>query len=106
MQSSGSARLPPAMVSMRRIGLAVVVTFSLALGVPAASGAADYKPEFRLSLVISQDSAWGRAATRFADILRHRTQGRINITNYFDGQLFAGRRPSSRSYKRVEPTSP
>ena len=76
---------------MRRIGLAIVVTFCLALGVPAASGAADYKPEFRLSLVISQDSAWGRAATRFADILRYRTQGRINITNYFDGQLFAGR---------------
>jgi len=41
--------------------------------------------------VISRDSAWGRAAIRFADILRHRTQGRINITNYFDGQLFAGR---------------
>jgi len=76
---------------MRRIGLAIVVTFCLALGVPAASGAADYKPEFRLSLVISQDSAWGRAATRFADILRYRTQGRINIRNYFDGQLFAGR---------------
>jgi tripartite ATP-independent transporter DctP family solute receptor len=76
---------------MRRIGLAVVVSFSLTFYVHAASGAAEYKPELSLSLVISQDSAWGRAAIRFADILRHRTQGRINITNYFDGQLFAGR---------------
>jgi tripartite ATP-independent transporter DctP family solute receptor len=76
---------------MRRVVLAIVVTFSLVLGVLAASGAAEYKPEFTLSLVISQDSAWGRAAIRFADILRYRTQGRINIRNYFDGQLFAGR---------------
>jgi TRAP-type transport system periplasmic protein len=76
---------------MRRVVLAIVVTFSLIFGVLAASGAAEYKPEFTLSLVISQDSAWGRAAIRFADILRYRTQGRINIRNYFDGQLFAGR---------------
>jgi tripartite ATP-independent transporter DctP family solute receptor len=70
-----------------RVGLAVALAFGL-LAVP---GAADYKPEFKLSLVITRESAWGRAATRFADILRYRTQGRINITNYFDGQLFAGR---------------
>ena len=76
---------------MRRLVLAIVVTFSLIFDALAASGAAEYKPEFTLSLVISQDSAWGRAAIRFADILRYRTQGRINITNYFDGQLFAGR---------------
>jgi len=76
---------------MRRLVLAIVVTFSLIFDALAASGAAEYKPEFTLSLVISQDSAWGRAAIRFADILRYRTQGRINIRNYFDGQLFAGR---------------
>ena len=52
--------------------------------------AADYKPEFKMSLVVNQDNSWGQAAKRFADAVRYRTQGRIQIRNYFDGQLFAG----------------
>jgi tripartite ATP-independent transporter DctP family solute receptor len=51
---------------------------------------AEYKPEFKMSLVVSQETSWGRAAIRFADAVRYRTQGRIKITNYFDGRLFAG----------------
>jgi tripartite ATP-independent transporter DctP family solute receptor len=51
---------------------------------------ADYKPEFKMSLVVSQETSWGRAAIRFADAVKYRTQGRIKITNYFDGRLFAG----------------
>jgi len=61
------------------------------LSVLAWPAAAEYKPEFKLSLVITSDTAWGRAATRFADVLRYRTQGRINIKTYFEGQLFKGR---------------
>jgi tripartite ATP-independent transporter DctP family solute receptor len=63
----------------------------LILGLLASPVAADYKPEFKQSLVITRDTTWGRAAIRFADVLRNRTQGRINITNYFDGQLFKGK---------------
>jgi TRAP-type transport system periplasmic protein len=69
----------------------VAVIMLFVLGLLAGPAAADYKPEFTLSLVITQDSAWGRAAVRFADVVRHRTQGRINIRNYFDGQLFKGK---------------
>jgi tripartite ATP-independent transporter DctP family solute receptor len=60
-----------------------------ALGLSPASLSAEYKPEFKMSVVIAQDTAWGRAAKRFADALRYRTQARINIKTYFDGQLFA-----------------
>jgi tripartite ATP-independent transporter DctP family solute receptor len=63
----------------------------LVLALLAAPVAADDKPEFKLSVVVNKDTPWGKAATRFADVLRHRTQGRINITNYFDGRLFAGK---------------
>jgi TRAP-type transport system periplasmic protein len=52
--------------------------------------AADYKPEFKMSLVVNQENSWGQSAKRFADAVRYRTQGRIQIRNYFDGQLFAG----------------
>src|SRR5262249_21992897 len=66
-------------------------TLALILTLLGAPSAAEYKPEFKLSVVISNETAWGRAAIRFADILRYRTQGRINIKNYFEGQLFKGK---------------
>jgi TRAP-type C4-dicarboxylate transport system substrate-binding protein len=55
-----------------------------------ASLAVDYKPEFKMSVIVTEDTAWGRAATRFADAVRLRTDGRIKIKNYFEGRLFAG----------------
>jgi TRAP-type transport system periplasmic protein len=76
---------------MRMMRPLAAVAIPLVLGLLASPVAADYKPEFTLSLVITQETAWGRAATRFADVLRHRTQGRISIRNYFEGQLFAGK---------------
>jgi TRAP-type transport system periplasmic protein len=71
---------------MTRSGLVFIVLVLLAT--PAAAG---YKAEFTMSLVITSETAWGRAATRFADVLKYRTQGRISIKNHFDGQLFKGR---------------
>ncbi len=67
----------------------VTVTVALVLGLLAAPVAADYKPEFKTSIVVSEQTPWGQAANRFATAVRYRTQGRINIKNYFDGQLFA-----------------
>ena len=57
---------------------------------PTSGARQDYKPELKMSLVVSQETSWGRAAIRFADAVRYRTKGRIKITNYFDGRLFAG----------------
>ena len=34
---------------------------------------------------------WGEASAKFADLLKERTQGRINVKNYYAGQLFAGK---------------
>jgi len=63
-----------------------------ALGAPLAAEAQQagvYKSEYKLSVVVGEDTPWGRAATRFADAVRYRTGGRIQIKNYFDGRLFA-----------------
>jgi TRAP-type transport system periplasmic protein len=40
---------------------------------------ADYKPEFKMSIVPNEETTWGRAANRFADTV-----------SYFDGRLIAG----------------
>jgi TRAP-type transport system periplasmic protein len=55
-----------------------------------AAFAVDYKPEFKMSVVVNEETAWGRAADRFADAVKYRTQGRIQIKNYFAGRLVAG----------------
>src|SRR5258707_499983 len=66
------------------------IVLLLVAGFGNAALAADYKPEFRMSVVANEDTAWGRAANRFANAVRFRTKGRINIRNYFEGQLFTG----------------
>jgi tripartite ATP-independent transporter DctP family solute receptor len=58
---------------------------------PPGHARAQYKPEFKNSLVVGPAGPWGEAATKFADLLKERTQGRINVKNYFAGQLFAGK---------------
>lgn len=85
----------------------IAVTLILVLVLLTVPVAAQYKPEFKLSLVISRETPWGQAAIRFSDVLRQRTQGRVNITSYFDGQLFKGRQTSELSCcNRGSPTSP
>jgi tripartite ATP-independent transporter DctP family solute receptor len=66
------------------------VLLILTAGVCRVALAADYKPEFKMSVVVNEETSWGRAANRFADAVRYRTQGRIQIKNYFGGRLFAG----------------
>ncbi|MBI3028858.1 MAG: DctP family TRAP transporter solute-binding subunit [Candidatus Rokubacteria bacterium] len=66
--------------------VAVLVVWAVA---PAA--AQQYKPEFKNSLVVGPAGPWGEAAIKFADLLKERTRGRINVKNYFAGQLFAGK---------------
>jgi tripartite ATP-independent transporter DctP family solute receptor len=61
--------------------------WSLSVSSPAA--AQQYKPEFKNSIVVGPTGPWGEAASKFADLLKERTQGRIHVKNYFSGQLFA-----------------
>jgi tripartite ATP-independent transporter DctP family solute receptor len=72
-----------------KFNLKLAVAF-IALWVLPAPLAADYKAEFKMSVVVNEQTSWGRAANRFADAVRYRTQGRIQIKNYFGGRLFAG----------------
>ncbi|MEK8035466.1 MAG: DctP family TRAP transporter solute-binding subunit [candidate division NC10 bacterium] len=75
---------------MKRV-LLVALSLSLLVAWSAAPAAAQYKPEFKNSLVVGPTGPWGEAAIKFAELLKERTQGRINVKNYFAGQLFAGK---------------
>lgn len=71
------------------LAILTVAVATLTAFVPAS--AQQYKPEFKLSVVVGPTGPWGEGAQRFADLLRERTQGRINVKVYYAGQLFAGK---------------
>lgn len=73
----------------RKIIILSILLF-LGLVLSTSVSAAPYKPEYKLSLVIGPQTPWGQAAQKFADLVKERTGGKINIKCYFAGQLFAG----------------
>ena len=75
---------------MKRL-LFVILALACVAVSAVAPAAAQYKAEFKNSLVVGPAGPWGEAAIKFADLLKERTQGRINVKNYFAGQLFAGK---------------
>lgn len=69
-------------------GLIMVLAVCLPQQVLAA---AKYKDEYKLSVVVGPKMPWGEGATKFADLVRERTQGRINIKVYTSSALMAGK---------------
>ncbi len=69
---------------------ALVVSLSLAMLLPTPAPAV-YKSEYKLSVVVGPKFPWGEGATKFADLVRERTKGRINIKVYTSSSLMAGK---------------
>ena len=72
--------------------LMCTLLFLLAWTVPASLFAAsEYKDEYKMSVVVGPKLPWGEGATKFADLVRERTDGRINIKVYTSSSLMAGK---------------
>ena len=70
------------------LSLALVAT---ALGFNSAALAqSNYKAEYKLSLVLGPPTPWGMAGKIWADMVKERTQGRINIKLYPGVSLIQG----------------
>jgi len=63
---------------------------ALALAVVSTPALA-FKHQYKLSVVVGPNTAWGMGAQRFANLVKKRTDGKINIKVYFSGALFAGK---------------
>lgn len=70
------------------LGLAVAAT-ALACGTGAMAQGA-YKAEYKMSLVLPPPTPWGQAGKIWADLVKERTQGRINIKLYPGVSLIQG----------------
>lgn len=69
------------------------LVFAFCMGA-SFSLAADYKNEYRLSVVPGATSGWGKTAAYFADQVRKKSDGRINIKVYPSSQLMSGKQTS------------
>jgi len=69
------------------LGLAVAAT---ALAFSAAAPAQTYKSEYKMSLVLGPAFPWGKGGEIWANLVRERTQGRINIKLYPGVSLIQG----------------
>ncbi len=67
------------------------VLFLLFVAVFFANVHCIYKKEYKLSIVVGPNSPWGQAGKYFAENVKKRTNGRINVRVYYGGQLFAGK---------------
>jgi len=70
---------------MKRLLLAAVAAL---IALPAT--AQTYKPEYKLSTVVGKPFPWGIAGERWGDLVKEKTQGRINIKMYPGAQLVGG----------------
>ena len=67
-------------------GAVLVGMLVVALSMPAWAA---YKAEYKMSVRTTQTSPWGAGGQKFADIVREKSGGQINIKVYFNGALFA-----------------
>lgn len=67
----------------------LAVIFSMVMLPLAAS--AQYKDEYKMSVVVGSKLPWGQGAERFAELVREGTEGRINIKVYPSSSLMAGK---------------
>src|SRR5262245_8709449 len=60
------------------------------LALASAAHAQAYKSEYKLSTVVGKPFPWGNAGERWGELVRERTQGRINIKMYPGVSLVGG----------------
>jgi len=72
------------------LAYAAAAAAAILLAATPAAAQTKYAPEYRLSTVVGTAFPWGKAGERWADLVRQRTNGRINIKMYPGTSLVAG----------------
>ncbi|MGV3653525.1 MAG: DctP family TRAP transporter solute-binding subunit [Noviherbaspirillum sp.] len=65
------------------------IAAAVSLSLPATAQQ-KYQPEYRLSTVLGNAFPWGKGGERWAELVKEKTQGRINIKMYPGTSLVAG----------------
>jgi tripartite ATP-independent transporter DctP family solute receptor len=73
-----------------RFIIVALAAAGIGLAPGSASAQAKYQGEYRLSTVVGTAFPWGKAGERWGELVRSRTDGRINIKMYPGASLVAG----------------
>ncbi|PIT80666.1 C4-dicarboxylate ABC transporter [Limnohabitans sp. JirII-29] len=77
-------------MKLRRTLVSVLAAATALAAFSVAAPAQTYKAEYRMSLVLGPPTPWGQAGKLWADMVKERTQGRINIKLYPGVSLIQG----------------
>jgi len=77
---------------MKKLFALIIVLGAMAFvfSVPLSAPAADYKAEYKLSTVVGKPFPWGNAGERWAELVKEKTGGKINIKMYPGTSLVGG----------------
>lgn len=75
---------------MRRLLLSCLIAPAFSLTLTFTAAAQTYKPEYKLSTVLPSTYPWGKAGERWAELVKEKTNGRINIKMYPGASLVGG----------------
>ena len=71
-------------------GLLLALLMVMICAAPQIGRAAEYKQEYKLSTVLGKPFPWGNAGERWAELVKEKTNGRINIKMYPGTSLVGG----------------
>lgn len=74
----------------RYFSILIVIAFSLVFA-SSAMAEVDYKDEYKMSCNVNDRTPQGKALARFVQLIKERTDGKVNIKVYWNGQLMAGK---------------
>jgi tripartite ATP-independent transporter DctP family solute receptor len=77
-------------MKIRRSLIGLLAVAAALGGFSAGAAAQSYKAEYKMSLVLGPPTPWGEAGRIWADLVKERTQGRINIKLYPGVSLIQG----------------
>lgn len=77
-------------MKLRRTLVSMLAAATALAAFSVAAPAQTYKAEYRMSLVLGPPTPWGQAGKLWADMVKERTQGRINIKLYPGVSLIQG----------------
>jgi TRAP-type transport system periplasmic protein len=73
-----------------RYFLVLLVSLALFIAFAMPAGAATYKKEYKMQLNVGPTFYWGMGATKFAELAKEKTNGKINIKPYYGSALLKG----------------
>ena len=70
--------------------IVLAATISLVVLLAAPAPAASFKKEYKMTVNVGPSFYWGMGATKFAELVKEKTNGQINIKPYFGSALLKG----------------